>query len=952
MVERRYPEPPSPGDKTAWQGIPPEQKTWWEARTEGLRDLGISVECKPVLQLGDLPGFTDFKGGIGDSLSEFWLSAEFGRRTSATTVLCSGKFTMIPNSREVSGDVTLALRGTGITVKGKWSSGQGLEIEGGVVWEKGLYTAGVDIQPGGEVIPTIGVKVGPVSVEIDPVKFGQKLMSLAPQAADWVSEGLRDVGGVMIQFDLGLLAMALTDRPPPGVETLGDVSLVSLKRVLAARMAGDMTDLGEVTSVHGFLLDHANGDIILIGKHEPWAPRISLDVLVAVLQSVWRDGLSPYVSIDPDPRYELEPHHARFGGVSPGLEESSLLKIMFDADYRMKQFDSGKAGMEVAGVKSRVDLAREDLKRKQPELFGDGVIRAEARLWLSPQQPNIGDIWQLESEAGSLYVYRPGVEILTEIEHLVRVDQSVSRKTEKRLTGKDHVLGAMACLGYTRHYDKLERRFPELKQLRQVFELVEFARILNMRGVESALLRELSRLPTSRDPHKKRYRVVGPNRLRGRKIAWRLSGGVQAKLRVSEARLRLVEELETTFRRLHAVTWRAPVVRMNGLFQPVVREARMLSRVLVAEASVEDAFIELSEGNVQEALLQASTAIEANPDAGDVYSLRAFIYYEIGEYRKAASDLDDAIRLGARDSVVYNNRGLARSKLGDRDGAIEDYTAALEIDPRDVIAYFNRSLDRTRLGDCEGAIEDATAALEINPRFAQAYDNRGLARSTLGDREGAIEDYNAALEIDPRSREAHNNRGVARSELGDHEGAIEDYTVALEIDPRNAEVYYNRGNTRAELGDHEGAIEDYNAALEINPRYAQAYDNRGIARKNLGDCEGAIEDYNAALEIDPRSRDAHNNRAVARSELGDHAGAVEDYTAALEIDPRYVFAYLCRGDERFRLAQERQPSAAVELLRTAEEDVRKAMKLGGKNWSDRELAEGVLQEILDWKRAH
>ncbi len=261
------------------------------------------------------------------------------------------------------------------------------------------------------------------------------------------------------------------------------------------------------------------------------------------------------------------------------------------------------------------------------------------------------------------------------------------------------------------------------------------------------------------------------------------------------------------------------------------------------------------------ALQDYNSALEQEPERGEMYVNRGVVHLKLSNIQRALSDFNKALKLRPGMNPALVNRGAAYTRLGDVGGAkelipsrcyrlaIADYDRVLSqgFQPA-ALAYNNRGFAWLQLGrrpggdpeKCFGkAIEDTTKSITLAPEFALAWHDRGKARLHLGQfrtlqeidarqlLEKAVGDFDRALALKPQSADTHLERGMTHDFLGRIE-------TVLRIDPTE---------------HRRKALEDYKAAISLDPRYWQANSNLGELLEILGRLEEALASYEAAYKI-------------------------------------------------------------------------------------------------------
>ncbi|MCX7879773.1 MAG: tetratricopeptide repeat protein [Ignavibacteria bacterium] len=159
-------------------------------------------------------------------------------------------------------------------------------------------------------------------------------------------------------------------------------------------------------------------------------------------------------------------------------------------------------------------------------------------------------------------------------------------------------------------------------------------------------------------------------------------------------------------------------------------------------------------------------AIEKYPERiPHPYLGRGLIYESQGELNLALKDYSTAISLDSSYYFGYYNRGNVYLDLGQYDQAIKDFNKVIELNPKFVNAYVNRGLCNLSATRFESAISDFTKALELDSTQFDVFEFRGDAHFELGNFELALNDYLSALNLSPKNKKLQTKINSVKSRL-------------------------------------------------------------------------------------------------------------------------------------------------------------------------------------------
>lgn len=161
-------------------------------------------------------------------------------------------------------------------------------------------------------------------------------------------------------------------------------------------------------------------------------------------------------------------------------------------------------------------------------------------------------------------------------------------------------------------------------------------------------------------------------------------------------------------------------------------------------------------GNITDAIVDLTTAIDAGNATAEMYILRGEAYMQTADYRNALADFNSAIEMDSVNAIAYYDRALLNMRLEDYNTALSDINNALAAqtaNPTSVLQlrdlYAKRGQLNLWLKNWEGAVADYTNSLArpdgvVNP---SVYAERAEAYTQLGNYADAIDDYSSAIRV-------------------------------------------------------------------------------------------------------------------------------------------------------------------------------------------------------------
>lgn len=474
------------------------------------------------------------------------------------------------------------------------------------------------------------------------------------------------------------------------------VHLVSLAATLRAKAA----TLAPLTRIRGYVL--TEDDVWLVGPAEPSGEPVPVDVLVVALQTVWQRGLTPYVSLDPNPDDLVGAPRPRVGDLPADLRETAFVRILFAADYAMKEIVLGARPLDIDGWRSMRDvLADADLSTS------DQLVR----MWLTPLSAPVADV--LESRCGE--------ETAVWFQGRVQLQSEEMLLSDGVMVGKGRVdpLWAGVATAFTARYDDIAARVPVFRRLATVFDCAKACAIWRARDVRHRVLDALAakapatNQPAPVDEPRAPFPGVGLLPVPGKDVV--LSGGARAKVRVRPQGLVSTDRLAPL---CEAARRGAPDPIEISLPAVIALDPEAVASV-DTELSAAAAAAHFRSADLDRAEAALSRVLAVDPADAEAWMLRSMVRYVAGRVDESGEDLLQALTLDPR---YRAQRGLVRVMRGEREDGLADAAEAERLLPDDEFVLVVAGLARLRALDLPGAERSLRQLRALSPGHPAARD--------------------------------------------------------------------------------------------------------------------------------------------------------------------------------------------------------------------------------------
>jgi len=251
----------------------------------------------------------------------------------------------------------------------------------------------------------------------------------------------------------------------------------------------------------------------------------------------------------------------------------------------------------------------------------------------------------------------------------------------------------------------------------------------------------------------------------------------------------------------------------------------------------------LDAGETQPALEIYNEILEAEPQAGNVWVMRAIAKWKLKDLSGARADLAQAIALHPDNIDAYRVRGQLRYESKDYANSLADFTQAINL-------------------------------VQTNVRSIEAGGDQSAARTYAKD-----------------NAELYGMRAEVENKLNDHPSAIHDLTHAIELKPDYVPALYLRGQLYEADGEPEAAEADFTKVIELSPKHANALSDRAWIRFHALKWDDAIADGKKALELAPNAAVALRVVGYAQFGKGDYAESAATLASAADAEPTSQAGY-------------------------------------------------------------
>ena len=202
------------------------------------------------------------------------------------------------------------------------------------------------------------------------------------------------------------------------------------------------------------------------------------------------------------------------------------------------------------------------------------------------------------------------------------------------------------------------------------------------------------------------------------------------------------------YRRSEVLEQKAAIYRELGNMKAArsAYASALKSDVRNLDALMELSRIQVSEGEMEDALRGLDRLIRQAPDRFEAYPLRAEARSATGDLTGAVGDMDLYLTYFPEDDRALYRKGMIQFSHGRYLDAIHSFNRALKMDSGNADYYLARGRTYAATGTIMYADRDMSMALDLDPYNGQTWYEKGMLADRLGNRQAACRCFRKALQ--------------------------------------------------------------------------------------------------------------------------------------------------------------------------------------------------------------
>jgi len=261
----------------------------------------------------------------------------------------------------------------------------------------------------------------------------------------------------------------------------------------------------------------------------------------------------------------------------------------------------------------------------------------------------------------------------------------------------------------------------------------------------------------------------------------------------------------------------------------------------------------LSEGRLDDALLQLKKSLELDPQISEAQVNLAAIYERQGRTADAEALLRRAVDGNPNVAVLHLNLGLILAEKGNFAEARTQIQKAIELDPHSTDSMTALAKIYAREGNVEQSIALFRRVLALEPENYISHLNLGIALADHLEIDAALEQFQEAVKLNPRSAASHYNLGRLLLDERKSSEAGPELQTACSLDPTLSDAFYLLAVAERQSGNIGHSLEMVQRSIQLAPEQPRALYLLGQDFSSMSRDDEAIAAWKRAVQIDPKS---------------------------------------------------------------------------------------------------
>lgn len=373
----------------------------------------------------------------------------------------------------------------------------------------------------------------------------------------------------------------------------------------------------------------------------------------------------------------------------------------------------------------------------------------------------------------------------------------------------------------------------------------------------------------------------------------------------------------------------------------------------------------LFKGMKESAYSTCCKAIGMFPDVPSLYTQKALLLDELGNYEESVNTYDIAISMAPDNATNYNNKAYSLNRINRFNEALESANKAIQLAPNVAYGYKNKADALLGLGLFEECFEACEEALNYNIYMVDAYVIKMKLFARVHQYEEALIVYSRAEDLGIRDSKLLHEKANTFRLMGRLDDAIDLCDYINQMDAKNYDAYYCKGLCYFQEENYIDAIRCFETSITNNNNIEDANYYMILGLMNSGNSHEAFKDLNIIIKTNINNKDKFHylkgeilfswekyedciieyKKAIAISpdsayyycigkannELNRHEEAIKYFNLAIEKDPSDLDAYLDKSFALYEIGKYKECAAECDIVLKTDPNILLAYQ--NKAWS-------------------